>query len=341
VNSAPDRSRSKTIEEIAAATGFSRTTVRFVINGQADRYRIAAATRAAIAAYVAEHGYTLDHVARSLKLRRSATIGLVVPDLANAYFARLTAEFEELSRACGLMLLTASTREDPARERQAIANLIARGVDGLILAPCVPPAAGLFARRGGDVPAVAVDRAFAGAALPTVVGDNAAMAAALTAALLATGVPSFLCARPDLPSIADRIAGFRAAFAAAGRDDAELHLFRDPAEDSAAAGRRLMLAATTAHGAPPSSFMCSSLLVLEGALAALAGRDGGIPADTMIGTFDHHPLLDLLPNPVHAARQDERAIAATAFARLTAAIDGAAVPTVVEIIPGRLQPQRG
>ena len=62
---------SKTVEEIAKATGFSITTVRFVINGQSDKYRISAKTRQAVEDYIAIHGYSLNHTARSLKLNRS------------------------------------------------------------------------------------------------------------------------------------------------------------------------------------------------------------------------------------------------------------------------------
>ena len=126
----------KTVEEIARETGFSITTVRFVINGQSEKYRISEKTRKQIEDYVAIHGYSLNHAARSLKLKRSDTIGLVVPDLANAFFARFMAAFEIRCRKRNLLLLTVSSHDDPDLESRAVTSLLARGVDGLVIAPC-------------------------------------------------------------------------------------------------------------------------------------------------------------------------------------------------------------
>jgi LacI family fructose operon transcriptional repressor len=338
VPESPDPSRQpKTVEEIAAATGFSRTTVRCVINGQAERYRISQTTRAAIEAYVARHGYQIDHAARSLKLKRSDTVGLVVPDLANAYFARLTAELEEHCRR-RLVLLTASTREDPTREARALDHLVARGVDGVILAPCAPPTPERLVRRGRRVAAVVIDRHFAPARLPTVVADNEAMARRVTERLIAEGGGVvFLAARPGLPSIAARIRGFAAAHAAAGLAPETARL-ETAEEDSAEAGARLMRRLIERDGIP-TRFLCSSLLVFEGALDALQRSAGAVPAATAIATFDHHPLIDLIPNRIYSVRQDERTIAGTAFARLAAEMEaGGDAPAAAEVVvvPGGL-----
>src|ERR1035437_1947555 len=97
-----ESSMPKTAEEISRETGFSITTIRFVLNGQAEKYRISFATQKKINDYIAIHGYSVNHTARSLRLKRSDTIGLVVPDLSNAFFARLMAALEILCRKRGL-----------------------------------------------------------------------------------------------------------------------------------------------------------------------------------------------------------------------------------------------
>jgi LacI family fructose operon transcriptional repressor len=330
------RSGPRTIAEIAEATGFSRTTVRFVVGGQAERHRIKAETRARIEAYVAAHGLVVDQTARSLRTRRSEAIGLVVPDLANAFFARLTAELEERCRATGRVLLTASSHEDPEREAQAVAGLVGRGVDGLAVAPCRPPAAFRGIRRGGRTALVMVDRAHAHAPWPTVVSDNEAAAHRIAARLieLADGDVELLCACPDLPSIADRLAGFRAAAGAAGLAAIadRIHVAK---RDEPPAGAALM-AAILARGRPPRALMCTSLLMLEGALSELVVRFGRLPEDLVLGTFDHHPLLDALPVRILSVRQDERGIAERAFAALVAEMEGAPREAVCHVVPGRL-----
>jgi len=326
----------QTIAEIAAATGFSRTTVRFVVSGQAERHRIRAETRELIEAHVAAHGLVVDHAARSLRTRRSEAIGLVVPDLANAFFASLTAELEERCRAGGRVLLTASSHEDPEREAQAVTGLISRGVDGLVVAPCRPPAAFRGLRRGGRTALVMVDRAFAPSPYPTVVSDNRAAAERLAARLIeiAGGPVEFLCACPQLPSIADRLAGFRAAATTAGIADPDAHV-HTTTEDEPRAGARVAAALVVA-GRRPHALMCSSLLMLEGALSEIAAQLGRLPDDLVVGTFDHHPLLDALPLRILSVRQDEAGIAETAFACLTAEMAGGARQAVCHVVPGRL-----
>ncbi|NAS61423.1 hypothetical protein CVE36_04715, partial [Pseudomonas syringae pv. actinidiae] len=79
----------KTVEQIASALKLSVTTVRLVLNGKAEQYRISAKTQQRIHQYVTEYGYTVNHVARSLKLNKTETLGLIVPRLSNLFFSTL------------------------------------------------------------------------------------------------------------------------------------------------------------------------------------------------------------------------------------------------------------
>ena len=338
IDDAGRRPGPKTLAEIAAATGFSRTTVRFVVAGEAERHRIKAETRARIEAYVADHGLVVDHTARSLRTRRSEAIGLVVPDLANPFFARLTAELEERCRASGRVLLTASSHEDPEREGRAVTGLIERGVDGLVVAPCRPPAAFRGLRREGRPALVMVDRAYPASPWPTVVSDNEASAFRLTRRLIeiVRGPVEFFCACPALPSIAARLAGYRAAARVAGVAPAVLTTDRDEVE----AGARL-IAARLATGGLPRAVMCSSLMMLEGVLGEVAHRFKRVPADLVVGTFDHHPLLEALPIRILSVRQDEAGIAERAFACLIAQIDGGRREAIGHVVEGRLVERGG
>lgn len=306
---------SKTAEEISLATGFSITTVRFVINGQSEKYRISAKTKKTIEEYIAIHGYSLNHAARSLKLNRSDTIGLVVPDLANAFFSRLMAALESLCRKRNLLLLTVSSHEDPELENRAIASLLGRGVDGLVLAPCQPATLPqlLKARK----PIVIFDRDFSPSPFPTVTSDNFQGGLELTRKMLQESQGSFffLCGHAELPSIHDRIRGFSAACDEFGVDDSA-SLLRLETENSPAVGRKLMQGLIDSRQCPPRAFMCSSLLILEGALSQLKLQTGQIARDILVGTFDDHAMLDLLPNRVLSIRQNEDALAEHVFERL-------------------------
>ena len=308
----------KTVEEISKETGFSVTTVRLVINGQSERYRISAATRKTIEDYVALHGYSINHAARSLKLNRSDTIGFVVPDLSNAFFARLMAALEALCRKRNLLLLTVATHEDPVLENRAVANLLSRGVDGLVLAPCQAAILPQLFKDSGRTAIVMFDRDYDSGAFPTVVSDNYQGALAMTQRMLRETSGEtfhFLCGHAESPSIQDRIRGFSAACAEAGVANGE-SMVSLAAEDSIDAGRRMMQVLIEGKSHAPRAFMCSSLLVLEGALQQVKARLGRIAPDIVIGTFDDHTMLDLLPNPVFSIRQDEKALAQKIFEAL-------------------------
>jgi LacI family fructose operon transcriptional repressor len=327
----------KTVDEIARATGFSITTVRFVINGQSEKYRISAATRKRIEDYVAIHGYSLNHAARSLKLRRSDTIGLVVPDLANAFFARLMAALEILCRKRNLLLLTVSSHEDAELENRALTSLLARGVDGLVLAPCQAATLPQLLKNRARTAIVMFDRDYGHALFPTVVSDNFQGGLEMTRRMLreADAPCYFLCGDAELPSIQGRIRGFSAACEEIGVRDSG-RLIRLDAENSTVAGRKMMYALIDALAGPPRAFMCSSLLVLEGALQQIRAQIGRIDKEILIGTFDDHTMLDFLPNRVLSIRQSEAALAKRVFERLIEPVNAGRPAGPTDVVPCEL-----
>ncbi len=119
------------MKRIASELGVSITTVSKVLNNRQD---IGHATRARVLAKVAELGYQPNAVARSLTLRRTHTLGVVIPDLMHSFFVEIVAGLETVASAQGYGLLLCSSNEDPAKERAEIDMLRQRQVDGIILA---------------------------------------------------------------------------------------------------------------------------------------------------------------------------------------------------------------
>ena len=119
------------MKRIASELGVSITTVSKVLNNRED---IGHATRARVLAKVAELGYQPNAVARSLTLRRTHTLGVVIPDLMHSFFVEIVAGLETVASARGYGLLLCSSNEDPAKERAEIDMLRQRQVDGIILA---------------------------------------------------------------------------------------------------------------------------------------------------------------------------------------------------------------
>ena len=120
-----------TMKRIAGELGVSITTVSKVLNNRSD---IGHATRARVLAKVAELGYQPNAVARSLTLRRTHTLGVVIPDLMHSFFVEIVAGLEATASARGYGFLLCSSNEDPAKERQELDMLRQRQVDGIVLA---------------------------------------------------------------------------------------------------------------------------------------------------------------------------------------------------------------
>ena len=313
---------SKTAEEISKATGFSITTIRFVLNGQSEKYRISASTQKQINDYIAIHGYSVNHAARSLKLKRSDTIGLVVPDLDNAFFARLMAALEIHCRKRNQLLLTVASHDNPELENRAISTLLARGVDGLVIAPCQQTTLPQLIKNKARASVVMFDRDFSPPLFPTVSSDNLQGALLMSRRIMkeVKGPCYFLCGHMELPSIKDRVRGFKAACEEIGiQNPDELILLE--AENTSEAGKQLMKRLIESLRHTPHAFMCSSLMMLEGALQQIKTETGSIDKDIVIGTFDDHPMLDFLPNRIFSVKQDEQMLAKKVFDRLIAPIN--------------------
>jgi LacI family transcriptional regulator len=120
-----------TMKRVAMELGVSITTVSKVLNNQPD---IGAATRARVLKKVEELGYRPNAVARSLTLRRTNTLGVVIPDLMHSFFVEIVAAIESVLSDRGYALLLCSSGEDATKERNELEALRQRQVDGLVFA---------------------------------------------------------------------------------------------------------------------------------------------------------------------------------------------------------------
>ena len=121
------------LRDVAKQAGTSTAVVSYVVNG--GPRPVAEATRQRVQAAIAKLGYRPNTVARSLRTRRTGTIGLVVPDLSKAFFAELAAAIEAAALGRGQRLLVGSTRFAPLRELEQLNALIDARVDGIVLVP--------------------------------------------------------------------------------------------------------------------------------------------------------------------------------------------------------------
>lgn len=175
-----------TLKELGLLAGVHPSTVTRVLNDD-PRQRVSEAVRVRIRALAHEHGYQPNHLARSLRMKRSFVIGTVIPDIANPFFAILFRGIEDALAASGYSVIMANTDDDPERERRSIDMLRGRQVDGLILATVRREDPTIAALTAAGFPFVLVNRHTDPMPGNAVVPDDFAGAASAVEHLIALG----------------------------------------------------------------------------------------------------------------------------------------------------------
>ncbi|MFD0319171.1 LacI family DNA-binding transcriptional regulator [Streptomyces flavalbus] len=121
-----------TMADVARAAGVSSATVSYVLSGKRP---VAPETRAAVEAAIAELGFTVNSTARSLRTGRSSLVALIVPDIANPFFAQLAATLQEELRGLGIHVVVCNTRARRDEERALLAEAVQQRFAGVVITP--------------------------------------------------------------------------------------------------------------------------------------------------------------------------------------------------------------
>jgi LacI family transcriptional regulator, galactose operon repressor len=198
-----------TMRDVARLAGVSVGTVSAVVNDKGIvRPKMSQAVKEAIAAL----DYQPNHVARSLKMRRTFTVGIIIPDITNPFFTQLIAGAEDEARLNKYSVILSDSGENAERERHELRLLFSRGVDGIVLAPTsyYAPEERLTRQK---LPIVLVDRLPYGPAATAVITDNLDAAYQGARHLIELGHErlAVLAGRLDLSTARDRLEGIRKA----------------------------------------------------------------------------------------------------------------------------------
>lgn len=145
-----------TIQEIAQAVGCSKTTISRYLNGQT--HMMSAETASRIKNVVDLLDYHPSDLARSLKTKRSYTVGIVLSDIASPFATSVIVGSGEVLEQHGYVPLFINCHEDPHRESRALASLASKGVDGLIVNTTSPDNDFLYDYLSRGIPIVLCDR---------------------------------------------------------------------------------------------------------------------------------------------------------------------------------------
>jgi len=160
------------IKDIASKANVSITTVSFILNGKAEQMRISKAVIEKVNTIIKEFDFKPNQVARSLRTGNTQTIGLIVEDISNPFFASIARKIEDKAYKKGYKISYSSTENDPVKAKELIEMFKSRQVDAYIIAP-VPGIEGeikqLLAER---IPVVIFDRNLPDMDVNCVVVDN-------------------------------------------------------------------------------------------------------------------------------------------------------------------------
>ncbi len=201
------KTSSPTLIDVAREANVSLKTASRVLNDEAGT---APATARRVRAVMLRIGYRPNELARSLKGRRSAVIGMVVPNLADPFSASAVQAVQAVARGRGHVVIMTSSGGDEALEREELETLVRRQVDGLIIAPADGRRNTAESFVSAGIPIVTFDRPFSGTEIDSITVTNRDAVREATEHLLSHGYRSILAigARAHLYTGAERVAGY-------------------------------------------------------------------------------------------------------------------------------------
>ncbi|MFI5804779.1 LacI family DNA-binding transcriptional regulator [Streptomyces sp. NPDC051561] len=304
------------MKDVAARAGVGLKTVSRVVNAEPG---VTPDTERRVKEAIDALGFRRNDSARVLRKGRTASIGLVLEDLADPFYGPLNRAVEEVARAHGALLINGSSAEDPDREQELVLALCARRVDGLIVIPAGDDHRYLEPEMAAGVATVFVDRPAGKVEADTVLSDSFGGARNGVAHLIAHGHRriGFIGDQPRIHTASERLRGYHAAMEEAGLDVEPAWVAlgsTDPARVRGAAGAML-------DGAEPVTALFSgNNRVTVTVVRVLADRAQERDRPTALVGFDDFELADLLVPGVTVVAQDAaelgRAAANLLFRRL-------------------------
>lgn len=287
--------KSITLDDVAQLSGVSRSTASLVLRGSA---RIPEATADRVKLAMADLGYVYNRRAANMRRNESMTLGLIVTDISNPYFAGLTMAIEEAAHAAGYTLFVGYSRDDAERQYAQIETMVQQQVDGIFLLPAtgseLAPVCGIVDRL--NVPVLQLARYFS-EELDYVGPDNVGAGRHLAQHLASLGVTfAVLVGGPENSSARkERIRGLAAGFAGTG---VGFDVNGTAATTNNAAGGAQGVARILDQGIWPGCIIAYSDAVAFGVYAELRRRSLEPGRDVAVASFDDIALSELLLPPL-------------------------------------------
>lgn len=329
---------SPTISEVAAEAGVGRASAARTLGNYGY---VSPELRERVLAAAEKLGYRANALARSVSTGVSHTLGVVVADIGNPFFAGVVRGISDTSRASGFDTIVLSSHEDLAEEKASMGVLLDKRVDGIILASAaVSPKEAKHIQEAMDVgiPVVLVDRALEHVAADAVVIDNRDASRRAVETLITAGHRriGFVWGPSSTRPVATRRELLAAAAKSLWTDSERLRGYLDALDDAGIAfdPNLIMVGvkteATAAEAAarmlelpaPPTALLCTENDAMTGALRAIRAAGLQYPDDISLIGFDDSSWAAVMDPPLTMIEQPMLRLGALTAERLLARIKG-------------------
>lgn len=315
------KSAVSSLKDLALKLGISVTTVSRVLNGKAREFRISKETEKKVREAAKTMHYLPNQFARGLKLDKSDTIGVIVPDISNPFFAEIVKNIERESKNKGYAVFIGDSNDNTELEIALVDHFTSRKVDGLIIAPVGLSCEHLKDAFKSGMPLVVIDRSFINVDFPVVTSDNYQGAFDATIEMLKYGHKNIALIQGlgNSQPNTDRVMGFMDAMKKWDIPHRNLTIVGDSfsIENGYIQATKLLNSVN-----PPTAFFALSNLIALGVLKAVSDLGLIIPDNVSLVSFDEQAYSAFLNTPMTTIEQNKEEMGMKAVDFLIEQIDG-------------------
>ena len=319
-----------TMKDLARETGLGLATLSKYFNGGTVREK----NRLLIESAVKKLHYVPNEVARSLKTNKSRVIGVVIPELSNAFITSIISSMEDILRRKDYAVIVCDCRSDPEREKEAVEFLLHRRVDGLINMATNPTGAHLKSALDAGIPILLVDRLIHSlrSKVSAVIIDNEFASCQAVSKLLDLGHRKIglVLGNPGLYTTETRLAGYLSAFSNAGLQPDDRYIrYGDYTMDGGYQAVQDLIKMQD----PPTALFITNFEMMLGGMLALQHNNVDIPKDLSVIGFDKLELFGGIFPDLTLVRQPQTSIGQECANLMleTLSSKGTAVPRVITL----------
>ena len=287
------------LQDIANHLDISKATISIVLNGHGDEKRVSKATQERIIQFARENNYRANQLARGLSLGKSDMIGLVVPNIADNYFARIARRIEHKARQSGYNVVFSSTGESKERESELIQSMLSRGVDGLIIASSQKNLEDISLLKKNRFPFVLIDRCYPELETNFVGEDNKGGVSQATRQLVKTKRKriGYVTLKTEIVALHQRLAGYHMSMKQNGLPVEDNYIQELDYEYSESEMLELIRSMLMDPESIDGIVFATHFLAASG-LRALKHLNVRVPEDVAIVSFGQRNAFDLIEPPV-------------------------------------------